>query len=103
MPREATGLIVTNADGTRSTRVRVGVGKRPRFLLHPRDEAAATERAKLLVRLAAPLRKVAGAAAVEELLGYVAKARTEKGLAEAVGACEDVASGLVKRDRKSVV
>ena len=43
MPREATGQVVTNADGSRSTRVRVGPGKRPRFrLLHVRGDAATT-------------------------------------------------------------
>ncbi len=102
MPRETTGLVITNGDGSRSTRVRVGPVARPRFRLAMRDEDAASERAKLLVRLASSLRKAAGPAETEMLLEYVAAATTENGLAEAVGACEDVASGLVKSSASAI-
>ncbi len=96
MPRKASGQLLTNGDGTKSVRIRTGPGNndRPRFRL-PRRVEARDARAKLLADLAERLRLVAGPAQVEKLLRFVAAARTEKGLAEAVGACEDVAAGVI--------
>jgi len=95
MAREATGQTRTNADGTKSIRIRTGSGKNDRAWFRlPRKLGA--ERAKLLADLALRLRMVSAPAEVETLLGFVADARTAKGLEDAVGACEDVATGVVK-------
>jgi len=102
MPKEATGHVETRADGTKSVRIRTGdaPNDRPWFGL-PRKGGA--DRARLLADLALRLRKVVGAKDVELLLRFVADARTERGLAEAAGAAEDIADGTVKSAASAVV
>lgn len=102
MPKKATGQTRENADGTTSVRVRVGPGPNDRvwFKLPP---SGAEERSKLLAALALTMRPVAGPAQVEAHLQFVADARTPRGLESAVGACEDIASGVVKASNGAAV